>query len=85
MIADGYKPPMLIFVQSKDRAKQLFKELKFDGMNVEVIHADKKKEDRDEIIRKFRVGKVWILICTDLMSRGIDFKTVNEVINFDFP
>ena len=68
---------MLIFVQSKDRAKQLHKELQFDGLNVDVIHADKKKEERDEIIKKFRVGKIWILICTDLMSRGIDFKTVN--------
>lgn len=26
-----------------------------------------------------------MLICTDLMSRGIDFKTVNQVVNFDFP
>lgn len=85
LLADGFKPPLLLFVQSKDRAKQLFKELKFDGQNVEVIHADKKKEERDEIIKRFRVGKVWILICTDLMSRGIDFKTVNEVINYDFP
>jgi len=76
---------MLIFVQSKDRAKQLFKELQYDGLKVEVIHADKKKEERDEIIKEFRVGKIWILICTDLMSRGIDFKTVNQVVNFDFP
>ena len=50
-----------------------------------MIHSDKKKEDRDEIIKKFRVGQIWILICTDLMSRGIDFKTVNQVVNFDFP
>ena len=76
---------MLIFVQSKDRAKQLFKELQYDGLKVEVIHADKKKEERDEIIKEFRVDKIWILICTDLMSRGIDFKTVNQVVNFDFP
>jgi ATP-dependent RNA helicase DDX52/ROK1 len=54
-------------------------------MNVEVIHGDRKKEERDEIIQKFRVGDVWMLICTDLMSRGIDFKTVNSVVNFDFP
>uniref|UniRef100_A0A7S3CMN0 RNA helicase n=1 Tax=Strombidium rassoulzadegani TaxID=1082188 RepID=A0A7S3CMN0_9SPIT len=84
-LQDGYKPPLLIFVQSKERAKQLFKELRFAGMNVESIHADKKKEERDEIIKRFRVGQVWILICTDLMSRGIDFKTVNEVLNYDFP
>jgi len=50
-----------------------------------VIHANLKKEERDVIIKEFRLGKIWILICTDLMSRGIDFKTVNQVINFDFP
>ena len=36
-------------------------------------------------MQKFRVGDIWVLICTDLMSRGIDFKTVNSVLNFDFP
>lgn len=36
-------------------------------------------------MQKFRLGEIWVLICTDLMSRGIDFKTVNAVLNFDFP
>ena len=50
-----------------------------------VIHGDKKKQERDEIMQKFRIGDIWVLICTDLMARGIDFKTVNSVLNFDFP
>ena len=29
--------------------------------------------------------QVWVLICTDLMGRGIDFRGVNLVINYDFP
>ena len=29
--------------------------------------------------------QIWILICTDLMGRGIDFKGVNLVVNYDFP
>ncbi|RHY78654.1 hypothetical protein DYB31_003182 [Aphanomyces astaci] len=37
------------------------------------------------MIKDFRTGTVWVLICTDLMSRGIDFKGVNMVINYDFP
>ena len=85
ILESGFAPPMLIFVQSKTRAKELHKELMYDGQNVEVIHGDCKKEDRDEIMKKFRVGQIWMLICTDLMSRGIDFKTVNSVVNFDFP
>ena len=76
---------MLIFVQSKYRAKELYSELMYDGVNVDVIHGDKKKHERDEIMKKFRVGDIWVLVCTDLMARGIDFKTVNSVINFDFP
>jgi hypothetical protein len=33
-------PPVLIFVQSKERAKELYKELAFDDVRVDVIHAD---------------------------------------------
>lgn len=36
-------------------------------------------------MKKFREGKIWFLICTELMARGIDFKGVNLVINYDFP
>ncbi len=37
------------------------------------------------MVDQFRMGKVWVLIATELMSRGIDFKGVNLVINYDFP
>lgn len=33
-------PPVLIFVQSKERAKELYKELAFDDVRADVIHAD---------------------------------------------
>jgi ATP-dependent RNA helicase DDX52/ROK1 len=38
-----------------------------------------------ELGQAFRAGKIWVLITTDLMGRGLDFKGVNLVINFDFP
>lgn len=76
---------MLIFVQSKERAKELYQELKYDGVNVDVIHAGRRKAERDEVMKQFRLGRIWVLICTDLMSRGVDFKTVNIVVNYDFP
>lgn len=34
-------PPVLIFLQSKERARELFYELLYDGINVDVIHADR--------------------------------------------
>lgn len=50
-LKQGFEPPLLIFVQSKTRAKELYKELIFDGVNVNVIHGDKSKIERDEIIK----------------------------------
>ncbi|KAK9195621.1 hypothetical protein WN943_003746 [Citrus x changshan-huyou] len=33
----------------------------------------------------FRAGKTWALIGTEVIARGMDFKGVNCVINYDFP
>lgn len=85
LVAKGIQPPCLVFVQSKDRAQQLFTELIYDGLNIDVIHSDRSQKERDQVVKSFREGKIWILICTELMGRGIDFKGVNLVINFDFP
>ncbi|XP_027212649.2 probable ATP-dependent RNA helicase DDX52 [Penaeus vannamei] len=81
----GYEPPVLVFVQTKERAKELFKELIYDNIMVDAIHADRTQLQRDNVVRAFRERKVWVLICTELMARGIDFKGVNLVINYDFP
>jgi ATP-dependent RNA helicase DDX52/ROK1 len=80
-----FKPPVLMFVQSKERAQQLFHELIYEGINVDVIHSNRTQAQRNLIVDKFRTGVIWVLITTDLISRGIDFKSVNLVINFDFP
>lgn len=85
IVKKGFQPPMLIFVQSKERAKELFHELIYDGINVEVIHSERTQTQRDNIVKCFRAGKIWVLISTELMGRGIDFKGVNLVINYDFP
>jgi len=85
LIRKGLTPPVLVFVQSKERAQQLFSELIFDGINVDAIHADRSQLQRDNTVTAFREGKIWVLICTELMARGVDFKGVNLVINYDFP
>ncbi|RKP10431.1 P-loop containing nucleoside triphosphate hydrolase protein [Thamnocephalis sphaerospora] len=85
LIQEGLKPPVLIFVQSIERARELFNELVYDGINVDVIHSERTRAQRDNIVNNFRAGKIWVLISTELMARGIDFKGVNLVINYDFP
>ncbi|XP_048840541.1 probable ATP-dependent RNA helicase DDX52 [Brienomyrus brachyistius] len=85
LIKKGFLPPVLVFVQSIERARELFHELVYEGINVDVIHAERTQQQRDNVVTSFRAGKIWVLICTALLARGIDFKGVNLVINYDFP
>ncbi|CED82675.1 p-loop containing nucleoside triphosphate hydrolase protein [Phaffia rhodozyma] len=83
--AGSLPPPCLIFVQSIQRANDLFHELVYDGFALDVIHSERTPEQRDKVVREFREGKVWVLICTELMGRGMDFRGVEVVVNYDFP
>lgn len=78
-------PPILVFVQSIARAKALFHELLYDKVNVDVIHSELSQNQRDRVVKSFKQGDIWVLICTDVLARGIDFHGVNLVINYDIP
>ncbi|KAK6152411.1 hypothetical protein DH2020_015046 [Rehmannia glutinosa] len=82
---ESLNPPVLLFVQNKERAKELYNELKYDDIRADVIHADLSQIQREDAIDNFRSGKTWVLIATDVIARGMDFKGVNCVINYDFP
>lgn len=76
----GLTPPALIFVQSIDRARDLNKELLAYNVKSDVMHSERSKEERDKIVKLFAAAKIWVLVCTDVMSRGVDFRGVQLVI-----
>eukprot|EP00483_Globobulimina_turgida_P007236 UN07250 len=57
------------------------------GFSCFYIHSKMTQNDRNRVFHEFREGpsKCRYLICTDLITRGIDVKSVNVVLNFDFP
>ncbi|KAK4342984.1 hypothetical protein RND71_038800 [Anisodus tanguticus] len=83
--AESLNPPVLVFVQNKERAKELYDELKLEDIRPDVIHSDLSQIQRENAVDNFRAGKTWVLIATDVVARGMDFKGVNCVINYDFP
>jgi ATP-dependent RNA helicase DDX52/ROK1 len=86
LVIDGQlRPPTLVFVNSKERAQQLCAELLMRGVLADSIHAGRTKAERDRCVQAFREGKLWVLVATDLLARGVDFKAVEMVINFDIP
>ncbi|PWN22444.1 P-loop containing nucleoside triphosphate hydrolase protein [Microstroma glucosiphilum] len=79
------KPPTLLFVQSIERAKDLYNELVYDGLRIDTVHSDLSRTQREGVISSFKRGEIWLLICTEVLSRGLDFKGVELVLNYDFP
>ncbi|KAK7199660.1 ATP-dependent DEAD/H RNA helicase [Novymonas esmeraldas] len=85
LVREGVTPPVLVFVQSVERSKELYEELRAKGLHMAIMHAKMTVEEREETVLQFRLGKIWILVTTELLARGIDFKNVGTVVNFDFP
>ncbi|KAI4841468.1 uncharacterized protein MKS88_000004 [Plasmodium brasilianum] len=48
-----------------------------------LLTSERTKEERGEMFQRFQSGHIWYLICTDVMSRGIDIKGIETVINYD--
>jgi ATP-dependent RNA helicase DDX52/ROK1 len=86
------RPPFLVFTQTIPRAIALHSELLYDippeaggSSRIAVLHADLSSSARDSIMTRFRKGEVWVLITTDLLARGVDFRGLNGVVNYDVP
>ncbi|KAG8951278.1 RNA-dependent ATPase rok1 [Tulasnella sp. 424] len=85
LLATSPPLPMLIFVQSKDRAKQLYQELLYDNLTVDQLHSDMTSKQRLESVARMRRGETWVMVCTEVMARGMDFGGIRGVVNYDFP
>lgn len=75
----------LIYVNSVKTANELAQKLADDGFPVGVTHSDLDDNTRIEVLKKFRLGQIRLLVGTDLISRGMDIKDVGLVINYDIP
>ncbi len=78
-------PSALIFASRKETVKQLYKELKKDGIHAEPFHSDLEQPERERIMRAFRARQLPIIIGTDVLSRGIDVEGISLVLNYDVP
>ncbi|KAK1443759.1 dead-box ATP-dependent RNA helicase 50 [Babesia gibsoni] len=75
----------IIFCNSVSRVELLAKKITELGFSCFYIHAKMAQAHRNRVFHDFRNGACRCLVSSDLFTRGIDFRFVNVVINFDFP
>ncbi len=76
---------VIMFASSKQKVKELSRELKMKGFNVGAMHSDLEQKERDTMLYEFKNRRISILIATDIVSRGIDIDDIQLVINYDVP
>jgi ATP-dependent RNA helicase RhlE len=75
----------LSFCSSVHRTDAVVEKLKKHGIESAAIHSKKSQGARTDALQNFKLGKLKVLVATDLASRGIDIQFLPFVINYELP
>src|ERR671912_1343558 len=76
---------VMIFCRTKRSAQRLSDDLEDRGFAVAPIHGDLNQALREKALKRFREGKINVLVATDVAARGIDVEGITHVINYECP
>lgn len=76
---------VLIFSSTKLKVSDIVRDLRKTEKAIHGISSAFDQNKREEVMMNFRAKRIRILVATDVLSRGIDVKDIDLVINFDVP
>lgn len=75
----------MIYCNSKRRVAWLASMMRERQFTVSCITGGMMQDERNQVMDEFRNGKTRVLICTDVLSRGIDVQQVSLILNYELP
>ena len=85
LLTHGGYERAIAFCNTKNMADRLAGLLKMRGFSCEAIHGDIQQRVREQTLKRFRDGKLQVLVATDVAARGLDIDDVDAVFNYDVP
>jgi ATP-dependent RNA helicase RhlE len=76
---------VIIFVSTKQKVKELERDLRRIGIKAKAIHSDLEQQERETVLLEFKSKQLPVLVATDILSRGIDIDDIGMVVNYDVP
>ena len=76
---------VLIFVRTKQNTTEVAEKLESRGFNVAPLNGDLAQSMRERTINRLKMGKLDIVVATDVAARGIDVDRITHVVNYDIP
>jgi ATP-dependent RNA helicase DDX51/DBP6 len=74
---------MLCFVKSRENAKRLSMMLELNGIASAEYSSLLRAERRKRVQTRFEDGELDVLVCSDVMARGMDLRQVDYVLMYD--
>lgn len=75
----------IVFCRTKADCQVVAEKLIKDGYNADALHGDLTQVARDNVMQRFRLGAVQLLVATDVAARGLDVHDLTHVINYQLP
>ena len=75
----------MAFCNTKGSTERITKFLQMRGIDAQCIHGDIPQRKREQVMNRFREGKLRVFVSTDVAARGIDVDDVDIVFNCDIP
>ena len=85
LIKENQWSQVLVFTKTKHGANRLAMQLGKDGIKADAIHGNKSQSARTRALESFKNGSVQVLVATDIAARGIDIKSLPNVVNYELP
>ncbi|WNR43985.1 DEAD/DEAH box helicase [Paenibacillus roseipurpureus] len=81
-----YRPYLaMIFCRTKAKAMAVNEYLQENGLMADELHGDLSQAKREQVMKRFREGRIELLVATDIAARGLDVEGVTHIFNYDVP
>jgi ATP-dependent RNA helicase UAP56/SUB2 len=76
---------VIVFTKKMEYAKKLNQIIQAEKFPSVACFSSMSMPERLKVYNQYKEGKYRIMVCTDLLGRGIDIEKINIVINYDMP
>ena len=86
LFIDQFNPYLLlIFANSKKKTRDIYNFLSSKKIKCGILSGELEARERKSMLRRINNDEFRVVVCSDLVSRGLDIQNVSDVLSVDLP
>ncbi len=75
----------IMFCRTRRETQEIAEQLGNQGYNAEALHGELSQQQRDNVMKRFKLKSMQLLVATDVAARGIDVNDLSHVFHHTLP